>query len=197
MKSGPAVGLAAAAVLCTAAPAHSTHLTVVEVDAPAVDCVFDTSCKMGTNDSSGAMRFTQFGEEAFLLSSTYSGQPGSAAAGLTAYLYRVDLTEATAHTECVGGLVLNFGPVTKLTYPQNQPGQVFVITKGGVGSVGIKSAEQDGDVITFTFKRYLCAGASTYFFGLAAPKGPQSATATLFEFGNPPFIQLTARTPAH
>jgi hypothetical protein len=111
--------------------------------------------------------------------------------------YRLDFTAATNHTECAVGLVLNFGPVTKLTYPQNQPAQVYVVTQGGLGSVGIQSAEQDGDVITFTFKSYLCAGTSTYFFGLAAAKGPQSATATLFEFGSPPFIQLNARTPAH
>jgi hypothetical protein len=87
--------------------------------------------------------------------------------------------------------VVNFGPVVQLTYPQNQPGQVYVITQGGLGSVGIQSAEQDGDVITFTFNGYLCAGQSSYFFGMAA------ATATLFGFGTPPFVQTTATTPQH
>jgi hypothetical protein len=197
MKSGAAVGLAAAAVLCAAAPANSAPLTVVEVSAPAVVCVFNTTCKAVVDDSSATAEFTPFGSGAFLQSRTYPGEAGTPAAGLTVYEYRLDFTAATGHTECVVGLVLNFGPVTKLTYPQNQPAQVYVVTQGGLGSVGIQSAEQDGDVITFTFKSYLCAGTSTYFFGLAAPKGPQSATATLFEFGNPPFIQLTARTPAH
>jgi hypothetical protein len=197
MKSGAAIGLAAAAVLCAAAPAYSAQLTVVEVNAPAVNCVFETSCKVVVDDSTATAEFTPFGGGAFLQSRTYLGQAGTPGAGLTVYEYRLDFTAATGHTECVAGLVIDFGPVTKLTYPQNQPGHVYVVTQGGLGSVGIQSAEQDGDVVTFTFKSYLCAGASTYFFGLAAPKGPQSAAATLFEFGYPPFIQLNARTPAH
>ena len=195
MRSGAAVGLAAAAVLCTAKPAFSTQLTVVEVNAPAVNCVFNASCTVTVEDSTATLQFTPFGAGAFLQSRTYPGQPGTPGAGLTAYDYRIDLTGALAHTECVAGMVVNFGPVNELTYPTNQPGHVYVITQGGVGSVGIESAEQDGDVITFTFKSYLCAGASTFFFGLAAPKGPQSTTATLFEFGSPPFIELDARAP--
>ena len=93
--------------------------------------------------------------------------------------------------------MVNFGPVVQLTYPPNQPAQVFVTTQGGIGSVGIQSAEQDGDVITFTFNGYLCAGQSSYFFGMAAASAPQAATATLFGFGTPPFVQTTARTPQH
>lgn len=54
--------------------------------------------------------------------------------------------------------MVDFGPVKKLTYPTNQPGDVFVTTQGGLGSVGIKSAEQDGTVIVFSFSKYLCAG---------------------------------------
>jgi hypothetical protein len=197
MRSGPAVWLAAAAVLCAAAPAHAGQLTVVEVNAPAVNCVFNTSCKVVVDDSTGTLKFTPFGAGAFVQSRTYPGEAGTPGAGLTAYEYRVDFTQATDFTECVIGLVVNFGPVTKLTYPQNQPAHVYVVTQGGIGSVGIQSAEQDGDVITFTFTSYLCAGASTYFFGMAAAKGPQPATAVLFEFGSPPFLETDARTPAH
>lgn len=197
MKSGPALWLAAAAMLGAAAPARCGPLTVVKVAAPAINCVFDASCKVVVADSTGTMEFTPFGGGAFLQSRTYPGAAGTPGAGLTAYEYRVDLTQATSQTECAAGLVVNFGPVTKLTYPPNQPAQVYVTTEGGMGSVGIASAEQDGDVITFTFSSYVCAGTSTYFFGMAAAKAPQTATAVLFEFGSPPFIQLNARTPQH
>ena len=197
MKSGPAVGLAAAAVLCVAAPAHAVQLTVVEVNAPAVNCVFNASCKVVVTDSTSTLQFTEYGPGAFLQSRTYAGQPGTPGAGLTVYEYRVDFTQALGFTECVAGMVLDFGPVQKLTYPPSQPAHAYVITQGGIGTVGIESAEQDGDAITFTFKNYLCPGASTQFFGMAAAKGPVSATPLLFKFGTPPFYQLDARVPQH
>jgi hypothetical protein len=197
MKSGSAILVAAATVLWAPASAHAAALTVVEVSAPAVNCVFNTSCTVVVEDSTGTMEYTALGSGAFLQSRTYAGEAGTPGAGTTAYEYRVDLTSATTFTECLVGMVVDFGPVEKLTYPTNQAGHVFVTTEGGLGSVGIQSAEQDGSVITFTFSKYLCAGQSSYFFGLAAPKGPQTATATLFGFGRPAFIQTAARTPQH
>jgi len=197
MKSGPAVWLAAAAVLCASAPAHSAALTVVEVNAPAINCVFNPTCTVTVTDSVSTLQFTPYGAGAFLQSRTYSGQPGTPAAGLIAYEYRLDFTQALGFTECVAGMVLDFGPVQKLTYPPNQPAHAYVITQGGIGTVGIESAEQDGNVITFTFKTYLCAGASTQFFGMAAGKAPMNVTPLLFKYGNPPFIELDARVPQH
>ena len=196
MKSGPAVGLAAAAMLC-AAPAREAQLTVVEVNAPAVNCVFNPTCTVTVTDSVSTLQFTPYGAGAFLQSRTYSGQPGTPGAGLTVYEYRLDFTEALPFTECVAGLVLDFGPVAKLTYPPNQPAHAFVITQGGIGTVGIESAEQDGSVITFTFKSNVCAGQSTQFFGMAAGKGPETVTPVLFKIGTPPFYELDGRAPQH
>jgi len=197
MKWAPTILIAAAAALSAPVSAHAADLTVVNVGAPAVNCVFNSSCTVVVTDSVGTLESTPLGSGAFLQSRTYPGEPGTPGAGTTAYEYRVDLTQATGYTECLAGVVVNFGPVVKLTYPPNQPAQVYVITQGGLGSVGIQSAEQDGDVITFTFSGYLCAGQTSYFFGMAAAKGPQSATATLFGFGSPPFVQTTATTPQH
>ena len=197
MKTGPAVWLAAAVVLCASAPAHAASLTVVEVNAPAVNCVFNPTCTVTVTDSVSTLQFTVYGAGAFLQSRTYSGQPGTPGAGLIAYEYRLDFTQALGFTECVAGMVLDFGPVQKLTYPPNQPAHAYVITQGGIGTVGIESAEQDGNVITFTFKTYLCPGASTQFFGMAAGKTPMIVTPLLFKYGNPPFIELNARVPQH
>jgi hypothetical protein len=197
MKSVPAIVLAAAAALWPLEPANSTNLTVVEVSAPAVICVFRTNCTVASDDSTGALADSPLGSGGFLQSRTYPGMPGTPGAGTTAYLYRVDLTAANPFADCLAGVVINFGPVKQLTYPQAQPGHVFVTTQGGLGSVGIQSAELDGDVITFTFSTYLCGGQTSYFFGLASTTAPQTATATLFGIGNPPFIQVDARTPTH
>jgi hypothetical protein len=196
MKSVPAIVLAAAAALWPLAPANSTNLTVVNVSAPEVNCVFNSSCKVIVDDSAGNLANAQLGS-GFLQSRTYPGTPGTPGAGTTAYEYRVDLTAGNPFADCLAGVVINFGPVKQLTYPQAQPGHVFVTTKGGLGSVGIQSAELDGDVITFTFSTYLCGGQTSYFFGLASTTAPQTATAMLFGIGNPPFIQVDARTPTH
>jgi hypothetical protein len=197
MKSKPAIVIAAAAGFWPLQPANSANLTVVEVSAPAVNCVFNSSCTVVVDDSTGTLANTPLGSGGFLQSRTYPGMPGTPGAGTTAYEYRVDLRAANPFADCLAGVVINFGPVKELTYPQAQPAHVFVTTQGGLGSVGIQSAEQDGDVITFTFSTYLCGGETSYFFGLASTTAPQSATATLFGIGSPPFIQVDARTPTH
>jgi hypothetical protein len=197
MKPVPVIVIAAAAALWPLEPANSANLTVVEVGAPAVNCVFDSNCKVVVDDSSGTLAYAPLGSGGFLQSRTYPGMPGTPGAGTTAYEYRIDLTAANPFADCLAGVVINFGPVKQLTYPKAQPGHVFVTTQGGLGSVGIQSAELDGDVITFTFSTYLCGGQTSYFFGLASAAAPQTATATLFGIGNPPFIQVDARTPTH
>jgi hypothetical protein len=93
--------------------------------------------------------------------------------------------------------VVNFGPVASLPYAQPGTHEVFVITTGGLGSVGLKSAEKDGDVITFTFDNYLCAGKTSFLFGLAAATAPMATSATLFGIGNPPLVAVGARVPQH
>ncbi len=45
---------------------------------------------------------------------------------------------------------------------------VFVVTSGGLGTVGLKSAVQAGVKIAFTFTAPVCPGATSYFFGLAS-----------------------------
>ena len=98
MKSASVI-LVAAAALCAPATAHAAALTVVEVGAPAVNCVFNSSCTVVVNDSVGTLQYTPLGNGAFLQSRSYAGQPGTPGAGTTAYEYRVDLTQATGFTE--------------------------------------------------------------------------------------------------
>lgn len=188
---------AAVAALFVPAAAQSADLKIVNVNAPKINCVFQATCTVTVADSVGNLTYSPLGSGARLQSRTFAAAAGTPGAGKTAYLYRVDLTNGSAFSDCTIGLVVNFGPVATLPYLPNNQAEVFVITTGGLGSVGLKSAEQAGDVITFTFEKYLCAGQTSFFFGLASAKGPVTSSATLFNVGTPPVVQVAARVPQH
>lgn len=87
-------------------------------------------------------------------------------------------------------MALQFGPVIS-TLDYNGDGkaedQVYVVTQGGLGSIGLASAKQWGNTITFNFTAPVCAGgspgqgASSYFFGLVSAQPPRPVTATVKE----------------
>src|SRR5260370_667098 len=73
---------AAAALALGAAAARAQPLTVVEVNAPAVNCVFHPACIITVSDSVGfiPLPYLTAPNTAFLQSRTFSGAPGTAAA---------------------------------------------------------------------------------------------------------------------
>jgi hypothetical protein len=194
---------AGAVVLATATLAQAGPLTVVQVAAPGVNCVFVASCTITVSDTSSNIPLGFAAGTPFLQSRTFTGVAGTPAAGLTGYEYRVDMRSASGAVECLLGLVVNFGPVTQLPYKAGSNAHIYVVTQGGLGTVGIKSAEQDGDVITFEFSKPLCvadapgAGESTFFFGLASSKPPHGISAGMFGQGSPAYLSLDARAPNH
>jgi hypothetical protein len=197
-------GMCVAAVMLWPAPVSAAMLTVVEVGAPAINCVFNPSCTVVVNDSFGPIGLKNFSGQAGLQSRTFPpGVAGTPGAGKTAYVYRIDLKQAFGAAECTVGMVMDFGPVAKLPYKNNQPADVFVVTSGGLGEVKLKSAEQNGSVITFEFSKPLCvgvapgAGNGTFFFGLAANGAPKAATVNFYGYGSPPFATANARVPTH
>jgi hypothetical protein len=82
-----AVALALVAVAAQAAP-----LSVVEVGAPAFDCIFNTNCTSVADDSSSPVTLPGGTGTGFMQTRVIAGQPGSSGEGLSAYLYRIDLT---------------------------------------------------------------------------------------------------------
>src|SRR5436190_12091875 len=88
------IASAAAALVLSATAAHAQLLTVVEVNAPAVNCVFNPSCTITVNDTLGYIRLPYIAvpKTAWLQSRTYSGAAGTPGAGKTGYDYRVSLT---------------------------------------------------------------------------------------------------------
>jgi len=205
MRTLRVVAGAAAVLALGVAAAQSQPLTVVEVNAPAVNCVFHPACTITVSDTVGfiPLPYLAAPRTAFLQSRTFSGAPGTPAAGKAGYMYRISLTQAAGSADCLGGLVLNFGPALKLPYAPDKLADVFVITSGGLGSVGVKSAERFGEVIVFELAKPLCLDGgpnlanTTFFFGLAADTPAMATSAQIFSSGNPPLYSVDARVPSH
>jgi hypothetical protein len=173
----------------------ATNLKIVRVAAPAVNCVFDRSCKITVTDSTGDIPLPGITGPKVLQSRTYTGAPGTPAAGLTGYEYRVDLTRATGAGSCVASLTVDFGPVSSLNYGDTPAlEQVFVVTQGGLGTIAPVSAVQSGRNVTFNFQPSICAGQTSYFFGLASAKPPRAITAVVTVAGGGP-LSVAARAP--
>jgi hypothetical protein len=190
-------------LLGSAATVAAKPLKIVTVSAPAINCVFNPTCRLTVTDSSGNldMPFLATPGTAWLQSRTFSGEPGTPGAGLTGYEYRLSMTQAAGSGDCVLGLVLDFGPVTQLPYTPGSLSDVYVVTGGGVGTIGLKSADQEGNIITFQFDKPACVppapspAATTFFFGLASSNTPRGIGAGLFATGSPPYYSVDARAP--
>src|SRR5262249_61492812 len=96
---------------------------------PAFNCVFPPACIITVSDTVGSIPLPYLAtpNTAFLQSRTFSGAPGTPAAGKAGYMYRISLTQAGGSADCLGGLVLNFGPALKLPYAPDKLADVFVI----------------------------------------------------------------------
>jgi len=171
----------ATAVLC--AIQGCTSLSLTNVSAPAINCKFDSDCTITVADSKDHFTLAATSGDAFLQSRTYPpGEAGSAAQGLHAYLYRLDLRQLAGVTAlpCVNRLKVDFGPVVRLDYNNdNVLDDVFVVTGGGLGSVTPSAASQSGRMVTFTFNPPVCAGSgpgageSSFFFGMTSATPPR------------------------
>jgi hypothetical protein len=193
-----------AALALSPLAAEAQVLKVVEVNAPAVNCVFQTDCNIPVTDTTGNLLLPTLAPgTAWLQSRTFAGETGAPGAGTTGYEYRLSMTQASGASDCAMGLNLNFGPHKQLPYKDNALADVYVVTTGGLGSIGIKKAERFGDVIVFEFSTLLCSDGpaniknTTFFFGLAAAAAPMHVTASVPVTGFPSLYALDARVPTH
>ena len=182
--------------------AKAAPLRIVNVAAPAINCVFSTSCSVRVKDTKEDVPLST-GGKGVLRTRTFKGASGSAAAGLFAYEYRLDLTDAVGtKPSCIDWISLSFGPVVRtLDFGGTaRPDDVFVITSGGTGSIGLTSAIQTRDTIRFTFRSPVCSatekgkGASTFFWGLVSTSDPENITALIHETGRATHVVKT-RSP--
>ena len=199
--------LAFAAVLAAAAglppPAAAQPLTIVNVSAPQINCVFSPTCSVTVSD-----RVEPLAAGGFLQSRTFQAQAGSPAAGKWVYQYRLDMRRNIASpTPQVTAMYLMF-PAPPLAMDFNGDGvateKVFVITQGAMGSVApsaawVKPDALMGDTVVFEFSPALTGtstsaeGQSTFFFGMVSNCPPQELYAILE--GNTGDGYLTAVAP--
>lgn len=180
-------------------------LKVVEVNAPAVNCVFRPECVITVSDSTGNIGFSSLTPgTAWLQSRTFTSVAGApAGAGVTGYEYRISLTQASGSADCIVGFTVNFGPHKPLPYKNNQLADVYVITTGGLGTISVAKAERFGDVIVFDLGKALCLNGpanianTTYFIGLAATAAPMHVNAQIAATGMVPIYAVDARVPTH
>lgn len=196
--------IALVALSLLAGRATAQPLTIVEVSAPAINCVFNATCKITVSDTSGNILLpTVAPGTAWLQSRTFAGQPGTPAAGMTGYEYRISMTQASGQADCILGFTINFGPHKPLPYKNNTNADVFVVTGGGLGTISLKSAQRFGDVIEFMLKSPLCLNGpadiknTTFFIGLAAAAAPMHVNAQMSVTGFPPIYAVDARVPTH
>lgn len=206
MRMSRSLPLYAAGFMAAPGAAMAAPLSVVNVSAPAINCVFETDCTIIVTDSVGNIPIPNLTSGvARVQSRTFTGKAGAPAAGKTGYEYRVDLTTAVTNAEfsCVTDLAVDFGAVTKLQYNNVGPlDDVYVVTHGGLGKIGILFAEQTGNIITFTFSQPVCAGYTpntgdtTFFFGITSEFAPHAITAKVGVPGELP-VDVKVRAPDH
>jgi hypothetical protein len=183
------------------AVAGCASLHIVNVDAPAINCLFSTNCTVTVDDSTSPITFTNLTGitgSGFLQSRTFQGLPGTPEAGLYAYVYRIalDNVHGSVSNNYISSLTLDFNSVVPFTYNGQPSNEVWVVTSGGLGSVGPSTAAATATNITFNFGPPVAAGMSSYFFGVISPYPPTNTIAHLVghQESTPP--QLNAKIPA-
>jgi hypothetical protein len=199
--------VAFAGLSIAASSVHAVPLTVVNVSASDVTCAFTTTCTVVTTDTKGHYPPSSgYTGHPRLISRTFSGGPGAQASGLIAYVYRVDFRQAQVATDinCAINLKMNTGPIHPLNYDGGGPEDVYVITSGGIGSIGLASAHTTGPVVTFTFTTPVCPengvnspGQSSFWFGFAAKGAPQGHKALSDLTYGGGTVRVPARVPTH
>ncbi|MEM8535590.1 MAG: hypothetical protein AAGF95_32465 [Chloroflexota bacterium] len=196
------------ALLCVTIPvANAAPLNIATVKAPDINCVFDSDCTITVSDTTDTITLPGGSGSGFLQSRTLPvGEPGTPAAGLYRYKYRIDLRQVAGILDipCITSFQLDVGPIVPLDYDNDGITEdVFVVTQGGLGTVAPSSVNQSGNTITFAFSPAVCAGSysgggdSSFFFGLTSQYPPRDITATIQNSPDGGTINLAARAPAY
>ena len=121
MRKLVVLGFAGMSVAISAA-AQAGPLIVANVGAPAINCVFNTTCTVVVTDSKRPYPPSSgYTGTPHLISRTFAGGPGAQGDGLIAYEYRVDFRNAQAATDinCAINLQVRTGPIQQLDYEGN------------------------------------------------------------------------------
>jgi hypothetical protein len=165
---------------------------IVQVNAPAYNCLFSTNCIITVNDTvfnfvtnlppDTTTASTNASLTGLVQSRTFAGQPGTPEAGLYGYEYRLVLQKLIGdQSVSLSSMTVNFSPYSSFDYNGQTDNQAWVVTSGGVGSVGPTSISANGSAITFGFNPPLTLSSasseetSSYFFGMISSTPPPTA----------------------
>ena len=172
--------LAAVLIALTALPllAQAIAFRIVNVNAPSVNYVFNHTGTVTVTDKTSPVLGS-----GFVQSRIYRSEATSPARGRYVYEYRIDLTNVVGvlAPQWVSALNVDFGLPTALDFNRDRrvAEDVFVITSGGLGSVGPSSATMSPSGTFFHFSSRIFSGASrgrgqsSYFFGLVSQYPPR------------------------
>src|SRR3954465_11162836 len=106
---GKTILSAAIAALAIPCATQAQLLKIVEVNAPKVNCVFQTDCNIPVTESPSNISppFLAAAGTAWMQSRTTYGEAGAPGAGTTGYEYRLSMTQASASVRRLG-FILNF-----------------------------------------------------------------------------------------
>lgn len=156
-------------------------LRVVKVDATAIAQLFWASDSIGVEDTTSPLELNGAGGAGFVQSRTYPPGTTSETNGLRVYEYRVALDGVTGDGR-IESLTLELGAVETVEYRAGEPGEVFVTSQGGIGSVGLVAVERAGADVTFSFDDGgVEAGASSFFFAVSSLRPARPAVAVLVD----------------
>jgi hypothetical protein len=201
--------------ISTLAAASYVPLSIAEVSAPAINCIFDPACTIVVDDTASAIPFPGWPADApfFIQTRTYKGAPGSPAAGLYGYEYRVDLNHPEGMTGPAEGIFevsLTFGPNVPMDFDGSGTlNDVYITTEGAVGDVA-PAVVRNGNRILFDFAAEtvdmlvaaLYPGSSSFFVGLVSTQPPTAVTVDIdhdaadgFAFNGIPTESVSGRAP--
>lgn len=175
-------GLAASALGTSAMADDPIAIRMVEVAAPAINCGFDTSCRLTANDTVSPFTLPGHAGEGRFISRIGRHQPGTPGTYLSAngayhlpsLTYRVDLSAMSVGDKCVHQVYVPWDSY-RPQFDYDQDGRVtdtaFQITQGALGDVKVENAwiASDTDTLIIRFEGDgVCAGQSSYPFGFAA-----------------------------
>ena len=200
--------LAAAAAMAATA-VQAAPLTTAKVGAPAVNCVFNVTCKITVTDTVGEFALPGASGKGRLQSRTFVGKT-DAKGTIRGYQYRLDLANVSAATgaPCVSAVKITGAIPLHVPLDFNGDGtadDAFAVTSGGLGTLAPVASDGGDAGMVFNFSPAVCAGSSggkgqgSVFFGLAAylaPVGlPDPLYASIQFTPGGPWTPVSARAP--
>jgi hypothetical protein len=182
--------------IAAALQSHARELRVAPASLT-TECLFSQTCSVTVEDTAAPFSVTGNDGTGSLVTRTYVGESGTTAAGLTAYLFQLDLSGMSG-TNPVRRIVFNFGPlVTSLDFDNNGSNdEAFVNARlGDTGTVSPAAATAIGNELVIDFgETGVLPGARTRFIGLVSTNSP--ATNNVHIVTDTEAVIIAARSPS-